>query len=396
MLKDANEKTGVNYDFAGFRFFREDAKVICLKTKREVFLRRNLSEFLLLLLHKPREIVSYEEFRTGVTAWSIYKEVSQLKRTIHATKGELIKNLRVLREDFNLIESVPAKGYRLDTDVNDFCLNESVEKSELSASRQDRFLELKKNTGKTFVQNSFGEHWKQVFFVSTIYAMLFVVTLFLEIAYQLNSYKNLVLGLVIPVFLWIWLTSTGGLFVNLKLAQKSFYYNFAIVSLIFFAGAAFLHFFLGAFLPAHPITEANFQTYPAHAAYLKNIFYFCGLGVLLIVLPRTIVIWLRTRIDTGDKRVTEGLNENKGSKLKIFNLILLSPFLLLFLILLTLLFSILATSHLFENLKPGQYLNLFIQLALLRNFLYFALAIECLIWYWFSVYSLKEYSLKIP
>ncbi|MEJ7860869.1 MAG: hypothetical protein WKF90_04435 [Pyrinomonadaceae bacterium] len=390
MIERAKKELANDYDFAELRFHPREAKVICQKTQKEVFLRRNLSEFLLLLLTKPGEIVSYGELHKGVAAWKDYKEISQLKRTIHATKGELVKVLRSLSENFDSIESVPAKGYRLNTDVSEFFSNNAVKADEVLEKDGEYFLNLNEKTKKEFpVRSLFGGHWQQVFFASAIYASLFVVALFLEIAYQFDNFKNIAFKLSLPVFLWIWLTSIAGLSAGSRLLQKFAYFGFICPVLVFLVGAILLHFFLGAFLPEYPITEAKFQTYPAHAAYLKDVFYFLILGILFIVLPMTAIFWLETETDKGNGRVVVGLPQVPKGKLMLFNALVLLPRLLLGLTILFLLFSLAGTAHLLENLYPSAYLNFFMQLVWWRLFLYFTLAVECVIWYWFSLNSLK-------
>jgi DNA-binding winged helix-turn-helix (wHTH) protein len=390
MIDSEKKEAAEGYDFAEFRFHPKDAKLICLLTSKEVSLRRNLSEFLLLLLNKPGEIVSYQELREGVTAWTIYKEISQLKRTIHVTKGELVKSLRSLREDFDSVESVPAKGYRLNTDVSRFYSTNIVKTHETLEKQEESFFELnKKKKAEISTQKLFGGHLLQVSFACTVYATLFVVALFLEIAYQFDNFKNLASGLSIPIFLWIWLTSAVGLLAGWKFVKRNDYFGFICPVLIFIFAGILLHFVLGAFLPAYPITEANFQTYPAHAAYLKSIFYFFALGILLIVLPLTAIFWLETEINKVNRRIIATLRQVHWRKLMLGNALVLSPKLLLGLTILFLFYSLAATAHLFENLRPSANLNFFMQLVWWRLFLYFALAIECLVWYWFSLNSLK-------
>lgn len=393
-MSEREQKTDADaYDFAELRFSPQNAIVVCLKTNREILLRRNLSEFLLLLLKKPRETVEYSEFCNNVTAWTIYKDVAQVIRTIHTTKGELVKSLRLLREDFNLIEAVPAKGYRLSADVTEFFADAAQPKTllEKNAESELNFVETNEVIS---AQKVFGGHFRQVFFASAIYAALFVVAQFIEIAYQFDAFKNLAFRLTIPIFLWIWLTSIAGLFCGRKLSKKSAFSGFALTAAIFLCDAILLCFALGAFLPADPITEANFQTYPAHAAYLKNVFYFTGLGIFLIALPFVAIARLENEVAENDKKVIASLRRLRHRRLSIIDALSLSPLFLPGLTIIALLVSLLLTAHLFDNLKPNPNLNLFMQLVLWRWFLYFALAAECLIWYRFSLNSLKIHCLK--
>lgn len=383
-MSENREKLNADgYDFAELRFSPTNAKVTCLKTNKEIFLRRNLGEFLFLLLKKPRQTVEYREFRDNVTAWTIYKDVAQVTRTIHVTKGELIKNLRLLREDFDLIEAVPAKGYRLSADVSEFFAVAAEPKTN-SEKAAVNFTET-----PIPAQKVFGGHLRQMFFVCTIYAALFVVALFVELAYQFDTFKNLAFSLAMPVFLWIWLTSLAGLYFGWKLSKKSVFSGFISAAVIFLCAAILLYLLLGAFLPAYPITEASFQTYPAHAAYLKSVFYFLALGIFLMVLPFIVIVWLETELANNNQKVITSLRRFRHRRLSIVNVLSLSPIFLLGLTIIAVLSSLLLTAHLLDNLKPNQNLNLFIQFVLWRWFLYFALAAECLFWYRASLNRLK-------
>lgn len=388
MTENTRKSKADGYDFAELRFSPNDSKVICLKTQKEISLRRNLSEFLFLLLRKPRETIEYREFRDNVAAWTIYKDVAQVTRTIHTTKGELIKNLRLLRENFDLIEAVPAKGYRLSADVSEFFApaREPQTLVEIAAASELNFTETNKVVS---AQKFFGGHFRQAFFASTIYAALFVVALFIEIAYDFNAFKNSAFKLAMPVFLWIWLTSVAGLFFGWRLSKKSAFSGFVSTSAIFLCAATLLYLSLGAFLPEYPITEASFQTYPAQAAYLKSVFYFLALGIFLVALPFVLIVRLETEAEGNNKKVVANLRRFRYRRLSITNGLIISPLFLLGLTIIALLASLLLTAHLFDNLKPSPHLNLFMQLVLWRWFLYFALCAECLIWYRASLNLLK-------
>jgi DNA-binding winged helix-turn-helix (wHTH) protein len=391
MLENTEESNADGYDFAGLRFSPRDAKVVCLKTQKEIFLRRNLSEFLLLLLKKPREIVEYREFREKVAAWTIYKDVEQVTRTIHVTKGELVRNLRLLRERFDLIEAVPAKGYRLSADVSEFFEIDGESKITLEKSEMD-FSETKITIVE---QKIFGGHTGQAVFASIVYAALFVVALFVEIAYQFDAFKNIAFKLAMPIFSWALVTSVAAFFFGARVAKKSFFSGFVCAAAILSLAAILLYLSLGAFLPASPITEANFQTYSAHAAYLKSVFYFLGLGVIPVMLPFVIIVRLEAEVAKNNKKFVQGLRKLRNRRLSLTSALTLSPMLLLGMTAIALLSSLLMTAHLFDNLKPNLHLNLFMQLVLWRWFLYFALAAECLVWYWVSLNSLRALCFQI-
>ena len=391
MPENTKKQDSDGYDFVGLRFSPEHSKIICLETRKEIFLRRNLSEFLLLLLKKPRGTIEYQEFCESVAAWTIYKDVSQVMRTIHTTKGELVKNLRLLREDFDLIEAVPAKGYRLSADVSEFFTKTDKTEISLEKPAELNYVEPEKTVP---ARDIFGGHLQQAFFASAIYAALFVVALFLEIAYQFDAFKLAAFYSALPVFLWIWLSSAAGLFFGAKFSKKSVFYGFVCTAAVFLCAAILLSIALGAVLPEYPVTEANFQTYPAHAAYLKDIFYFLGLGVFLVALPFIVVVRLETEAAKNGEKAFASWRRLRRRGLSAISVLSVSPASLLGLTIFALASSFVLTAHLLDNLKTGSYHNLFVQLVLWRWFLYFALAAECLIWYQVSLNRIKSNSFQ--
>ncbi len=52
--------------------------------------------------------------------------------------------------------------------------------------------------------------------------------------------------------------------------------------------------------------------------------------------------------------------------------------------------SLALTANLFNNLKPGAYMHLFMQLVQWRQVLHFALGMECVLWYYWSLNELKR------
>ena len=48
------------------------------------------------------------------------------------------------------------------------------------------------------------------------------------------------------------------------------------------------------------------------------------------------------------------------------------------------------SSHLFDNLKPGRFMNMFIQLMQLHSVLFFGMGLECLAWYTRALNELKR------
>lgn len=124
-------------------------------------------------------------------------------------------------------------------------------------------------------------------------------------------------------------------------------------------------------LPDFAITKANFQTYPAQAAYLKDVSYFFLLSVFLIVPFHSIAA-----IERGvqRRRLVEAYPR---------------PWALTLVLIAIAAISLVMTAHLLDNLEPGSYVNLFTQLGYLRGILYFGLGIVYLWWYYRRLNAMK-------
>ena len=363
------------YKFSNLLFYPQESKISCSLTGNEVFLRQIVRDFLLVLVQKTHQTLCFEDFQNSVESWKDYRQINQLKRVIQATKGELINRIRQLENDFDLIEAVASKGYRLNAVV-----------TELYVSQDGRPTILNKSSsikGKSYVLDSC---FFQSLFASVIYSLLHSVALFVEVAYQYKNFSGNIWFVSLLVFVWVLFTTLLTLIAIPKMAShwNDLKKSFLLCLVIFFVSAIILHFAIGKFLPDYPITETNFRSYPAHAAYLKSIIYFLPLGVFLLIFPINSIIWLQKFFCTRDKKANEDLTkyEDKDFVLRRF---FFSAKLLLILIILAMLGSLIAMTHLFDNLLPNSNLNLFIQLVWLRWLLYFTLAIESLTWYWLKL-----------
>jgi hypothetical protein len=223
-----------------------------------------------------------------------------------------------------------------------------------------------------------------------LYATLYASAVFLEIAYEFDRYGRGAFPVTVIVFGWIFVTSVLGLLVGQQKISRSGGVGL-LVMVLFFFGAAFVTFAgMSRFLPNQPVTRAVFQTYPAEAAYLKDIVHFLVLGLLFMIFPFHFVSIMRREVQKGRYRaVLDALNRRRLAVLPRGAIYLRFGYLALLLVILALL-SIAMTVHLLDNLQPGPYRNLFTQLVYLRAVLYFGLGIECLAWYYSALADLKR------
>lgn len=340
-----------SFEFGGLCFYPETNR---LEAAGEiVILPKNLSLFLLCLLEKPSEFVGYEELREKI--WANTKEVDEsVKHIIHVTKGNLVKTLKTLGFDTTLLKFSSGKGYSLDAEV--------VQIADAETEIQPEQI----STDETNQPRWFA--W----LTSIFYGLLFSLASVLEIAYQFDRYGKTALWLgAVLIFL-----NGGAMFAALK-------QNFRKNRPAFWIGVGFL---IGGavlscaaamfFLPSEPITLAKFQTQPAMAAFLKNaLIYFLPLGVFCVFTPFYLV-----RRNLG--QTTKNLLPN------LFGLLFLA-----------LIYSLVSTFYLLDNLIPADFHALFVTLVFLRFAVYFGLGAACLLWAksqtnddWSQLFSLRTIS----
>lgn len=237
----------------------------------------------------------------------------------------------------------------------------------------------------------FGGHLWHVVVACALYALLHAAALILEVTYQLDRYRPTIWWVSFGVFVWVFITSATGLGLDWKFAARPKASKLTYFSVpAFIVSSLLLYAALRLYLPDSPITEAEFQTYPAHAAYLKDIGYFLPLGIVFLVLPYHFVLSMQRELSAGRHRL--GLALLSGEKWSVTPRGAIYPrvWWLGLLLFGALVVSLTLTTHLFDNLMPGGHRNVFVQLVLWRMVLYFSLGLECLFWYYRSLNELKR------
>jgi hypothetical protein len=166
--------------------------------------------------------------------------------------------------------------------------------------------------------------------------------------------------------------------------------------MIFIGAGLLLYVFLGPFVPDHPVTEANFQTYTAHGAYLKSVCYFLFLAVVFIIIPYHFVLSLRQEGRGAGARSTLDLLAGGGVGAAPGNSIYLRVWWLGLFLFGAAVFSPVVVAHLFDNLMPNVHMNLFMQLVIWRTLLFLLTGLECLLWYYRTLSEIKRECLGTP
>jgi transcriptional regulator with XRE-family HTH domain len=226
-------------------------------------------------------------------------------------------------------------------------------------------------------------HSLYVLLTSCLYGALYVISLYLERAFDPESgWMN---GIAPRLYGLIAVTSSGALATD-RLLVDSHNLLALWISLMIFALAALIQFLIARpGLSENAVVQATFQTQTAQSAHLKNTSYFLLIVVLFWLPPYHCVATLSREIQAGHadwvrQEVERDLMLGRG-------LIALSVRWLLFLLAVIFLISLYMAHHLLDELKPHPRLNSYTILFYLRAFLYFLLCLICIGWY---AYSLNE------
>ncbi len=217
--------------------------------------------------------------------------------------------------------------------------------------------------------------------VSVLYALYYSVAFMLEVAYEFETYGVRALSITPLIFLWAMGTSFLGLGGGLRRTSRGSTSGILFSLSIFIGAGLILYLVLGLFLPNNAITQASFQTYPAHGAFLKSVYYVLPLVVIFVVLPSHLVAAKESALLNEKWRRGLDLPRNSRSADSVVGPLYLRTWWLAVVLLATFCIALLGTAHLVENLKASPNSSLFIQLAQWRFLLYFLLGLECILWY---------------
>lgn len=228
----------------------------------------------------------------------------------------------------------------------------------------------------------------------TLYALLYALALFVEVAYQFDSHAASAVKVAPFVFLWVWVTSIASLIACRLLTSTGRSYSLVMSILLFVASSLLLYVALGSILPNVPITRALIRTYPAHSAYFKSITHFFPLAVIFWVVPYHFVIAARTQVRSGRASQIRKLLTGQKFGTAPEGTVFLKVKWLGVLLMVAAAASIYATAHLMDNLVATEYTSMFTQLIQWRLILYFALGVICLMWYARSLNAIKIASIE--
>ncbi len=368
------------YEFKGIRLYPQESELVRVADGAKFSIRPKERDFLKVLLDRAQETVAYEELQRIV--WPEVVDPQSAIRTMRETKRTLDALLRnVIKSPNHIIKTVVNEGYCVRTIV----IASKDQPSLLLAAGN----EVKTERPRTELKRPTLTNWR-LGISCALYSLMFAAALPLEVAYKWDQLGRMASLLTTPVFVWMLFTSILGLKIDERLTMKGKTGGLAAAIGSFVTAAILLLVGLSFFLPAVPITESSIQPYPAQAAYLKDAGSFLVLAFFFLRLPSHFVLALRRALELDRREDIRGvLSEQLITTVARQTLYPRFWFLCLLLVLFALI-AIAGTAHLLDHLKPGPYMNLFVELLYFRGMLYFGLGLYCLLWYYRAINLTKS------
>jgi DNA-binding winged helix-turn-helix (wHTH) protein len=358
------------YKFNGLIFRPAQREFAVEQTHQSIILSQTVSNLLLALVERAGDVVTYNELRLRI--WPHEPEMSErVRHTMQVTKLQLVKLLQSAAIDPGVIESEPGGGYRLNAEVAvDFLTVQVLQDQSKQAVIQARSIpHAPPRASESLTMGGLlGSHAVFVVVSSTLYGMLFWVAMLLEAAYQFDVYGGLALvfGFAAMMINSVAMGSALRMAENrVRERRKALFLGFGIL-LAGVIGSALL---ASICLPNAPVTLTKLQAQPALAAFIKNaLVYILPVGMFALFIPFYSVVSRRLK---AERIITTTPSDA----------LFIPPNALLVVCLAALLYSLVTTFYLLDNLQTGVYHGLFVSLVFLRFFIYFGLIFGSLLWY---------------
>lgn len=216
------------------------------------------------------------------------------------------------------------------------------------------------------------------------YALLYVLDLFLEVAYRFDTLGRSACLAALPLALWIAGSSALLLRFSVELAVRGRRTAFAVL----FGGFSIAGITSGAaltlfgVLPMIPVTLLRFPSQPAAVAYFKNVvFYFLPLATTVWLVPFHFVGSVHRQLQQGPTSAVIRLLDGQAPPAGGLGALRLPINWLVVGMFVAGLVSVVLTQDLLRNLQPARHANLFMVLAITKSACYFALGMLCIAWY---------------
>lgn len=243
-------------------------------------------------------------------------------------------------------------------------------------------------------QSALQSNWKRyglhAVATSVLYALMFTIALFVEVAYDYERLGQIAVHLSPWVFVFIATASALGLWADWESIQRGKQIGLLISVPLFVVSGFGLAIGLGPWLPDEAVTRASIFTYTAHAAYIKTVCYFVPLSVLFVVLPFHLVAALEAEVRSGRSAEVARLLFSRRPGVAPLGAIYLKVWWLTVTLGAAAVSSAYGIAHLVDNLEAHSNSNLFLLLYLARIVLFFVIAVTSLLWFQLSLDRLRR------
>ena len=367
-----------------------------LRATNPLPLRPKAYDVLLMLIQNAGRTVRREELMDAI--WGLNVSEGALNYQINQAR-------RTLGDDPanpHYIKTFPKVGFRFIAAVSVISELKDVDKlnvvKQLRGGNVEMHLEPPKlitEFGKLLrcligTSFSLAGHTSFVLSASAIYAAYFGVALLVEISYRFDVYGSAAVWRALLIGLFVFLCSVLSLSVGSRRTASAAPGGLLVSGSLNVVSAALVLIGASAFLPSEPVTQANFQTYTAEAAYLKDCCYIVPLGLIFFTMPFHFVVAMERELQSKNPILAVNLLAGVKPGAAPAGTVFLRILFLVVLLIGMMAYSLIGRAHLFDNLKPGEYMSLFQNLIHVRMILYFSLAILCLAWYHRALNALRR------
>lgn len=351
-----------------------------------------------MLIRNRDRVVSRKELKNAIWGADVWVEEGALGFQINQARKALADNT----SNPQYIKTFPRRGFRFIANVTALNEIEEPDRPTIRAKQDEDYTNItppdRDSSHETThsarllmkLRSSFAGHSSYALGASALYAAYFGVALLVEVAYQFDRYGPSGKWIALLISCFIFLSSLLGLSLGTKRTFSGRRGGLMVSASAFVLAAAGVLIGAWRFLPAEPITQANFQTFTAQAAYVKDFCYIVPLGLIFLVTPFHFIVAMERELRSTDPVLAVNLLTGAKPSVSPGGTVFLRIWFLLLLLTGMLVYSLIGRAHLFDNLKSGPYMSLFQNLIHVRMILYFGLAVLCLAWYYRALNDLQR------
>jgi hypothetical protein len=234
-------------------------------------------------------------------------------------------------------------------------------------------------------------YWWYWMAVSVLYSLQYAEAVILEVAYRFDAFGKKALAVAPVVFCWIFVTFVLALVCGWWRTSRSRSGGLVLSVSVTFVSAAIVQIALSPVLPSYATTQEGREPWSAQAAYLKNVvLYFLPLATVYILLPFHFVLAVRRELRENHREDVMALLFGERRTAAPRGAVYLRVWWLAVGLSVAAFVAVALTQDLFDHLKPNPFKNLFMQLALGRTLLFFAIGLFCLLWYSRTLNDIKR------